>query len=77
MDEYQDTNHSQYIMIKLLSGIHRNLCVVGDEDQCIPAGELVQDPRGEVPIESISAGQTVIGGAACGTAAAATVQDVK
>ncbi|MFL5733717.1 MAG: ATP-dependent helicase [Chloroflexia bacterium] len=35
VDEYQDTNHSQYILIKLLSGLHRNLCVVGDEDQSV------------------------------------------
>lgn len=35
VDEYQDTSHSQYIMVKLLSGLHRNLCVVGDEDQSI------------------------------------------
>ncbi|HET6312906.1 MAG TPA: UvrD-helicase domain-containing protein [Chloroflexia bacterium] len=34
-DEYQDTNHSQYIMVKMLSGIHGNLCVVGDEDQSV------------------------------------------
>ncbi|MDH4467844.1 MAG: 3'-5' exonuclease [Bacteriovoracaceae bacterium] len=35
VDEYQDTNRAQFLMIKLLSGIHKNLCVVGDEDQSI------------------------------------------
>ena len=68
VDEYQDTNHAQYLFSKLMASEHRNLCVVGDSDQCLPPGTLVQTPDGERPIETVKEGDMV-----CGTGGAAAL----
>jgi ATP-dependent DNA helicase UvrD/PcrA len=66
IDEYQDTNHAQYILSHALAMQHRNMCVVGDPDQCLIEGTLVQTPSGPLPIEEICAGDWVTSGVSDG-----------
>jgi DNA helicase-2/ATP-dependent DNA helicase PcrA len=68
VDEFQDTNAAQNELVLLLAGRHHNATVVGDSDQCLPAGTLVATPQGSRPIETICAGDEVLG--TSGTAAA-------
>ncbi|HEX7277522.1 MAG TPA: UvrD-helicase domain-containing protein, partial [Acidimicrobiales bacterium] len=61
VDEYQDTNKAQNELVKLISHRHRNICVVGDGDQCLPPGTLVATPGGSKPIEDIAEGDQILG----------------
>jgi DNA helicase-2/ATP-dependent DNA helicase PcrA len=60
IDEYQDTNHAQYIFVKLLASKNRNLCVVGDDWQCIVEGSQVQTSEGLKRIEDIEQNDLVL-----------------
>jgi DNA helicase-2/ATP-dependent DNA helicase PcrA len=61
VDEYQDTNHVQYRWLQLLSSEHRNLAVVGDDDQCLIEGTPVTMGDGTTkPIEAIRVGDEVL-----------------
>lgn len=59
IDEYQDTNSAQYQLVKLLTDSHENICVVGDDWQCLLPGSLVATNEGDKPIEGISKGDSV------------------
>jgi len=61
VDEYQDTNKVQNELVLALAGDHRNVCVVGDTDQCLPPGTPVSTPEGPRPIEDITEGDVVLG----------------
>ena len=77
VDEYQDTNRAQYQIIRLLTDEHRNVCVVGDSDQCVVEGTLVQTVRGPKPVEVIRKGDAVVAGVGWGKRDSATVEDVR
>ena len=61
VDEYQDTNPVQNDLVMLLGEDHRNVCVVGDLDQCLPPGTMVRTPTGSVPVEQVQVGDQVLG----------------
>lgn len=60
IDEYQDTNLAQYEIAKRLSLNYDNLCVVGDPDQCVPAGTKIQTPHGSRNVETIDEGDEIL-----------------
>ena len=61
VDEYQDTNHAQYVLLQLLAQEHQNLMAVGDPDQCLVAGTLVRMGDGtDRRIEDLRVGDQVL-----------------
>jgi len=63
VDEYQDTNPVQNELVLMIGAQHSNVCVVGDSDQCLPPGTLVETIDGPRGIESIVEGDVVLGAA--------------
>jgi DNA helicase-2/ATP-dependent DNA helicase PcrA len=77
VDEYQDTNRAQYRWLQLLTEEHRNLCVVGDDDQCLIGGTPITMADGSTkPIEDVREGDEVLSSCGSGELRPAVVTDV-
>jgi DNA helicase-2/ATP-dependent DNA helicase PcrA len=59
IDEYQDTNAAQYQIVKLLINEDKNICVVGDDWQCLVKGSQIETNTGFKAIELIKRGDKV------------------
>ncbi|HYI60270.1 MAG TPA: UvrD-helicase domain-containing protein [Acidimicrobiales bacterium] len=77
VDEYQDTNPVQNDLVMLLGANHRNVCVVGDQDQCLVPGTLVSTPSGPRPIEDLRVGDEVWGTGGDGARHRSTVTEAR
>ena len=78
IDEYQDTNRAQFVIASLLAGEGRegrrpNICVVGDPDQCLPAGTPILTEEGARPVESVRDGDRVVAATGWGRTRAMSV----
>ncbi len=60
VDEAQDTDDCQWRMMQLMAERHGNITVVGDPNQCQPAGTLVRTVAGVMPIEHLEDGDLVL-----------------
>lgn len=77
VDEWQDTNTSQYALITQLAQKHRNIAVVGDDAQCLPPNTRILTPSGSKRIDALKPGEEVIAAAGNGQAINAKITRVK
>lgn len=60
IDEYQDTNAVQYQLVKLLAKKRKNICVVGDDFQCLSGKTKVLTSKGQQEIKSLKVKDKII-----------------
>lgn len=77
IDEYQDTNAVQYEMSRALAENHKNICVVGDVDQCFPGDTFVSTNNEPKQIKNIREGDFVLSAAGNGETCSVGVTAVK
>jgi len=76
VDEYQDTNHAQYTLVNMLAKEHKNICVVGDDWQCVTPDTKIQLTDGSKKAKDIKVGDQVLAAAGRTTTMAAPVRRI-
>src|SRR5260221_3137132 len=76
VDEFQDTNYAQNELAMLLTGKEKNITVVADDDQCLPGITLITTPSGDIPINKIKKGDTVLTGVGKGSIGTSAITNV-
>jgi DNA helicase II / ATP-dependent DNA helicase PcrA len=77
IDEYQDTNAAQYAIVRALVNEQKNICVVGDDWQCLLADSMIATDAGPRPVQSIRRGQTILAASGYGNTNNAVVSAKK
>lgn len=75
VDEYQDTNRAQYQLIRLLGNHYKNVCVVGDDDQCVLPDMKIKTTEGYKEIQEVDKGTEVISAGGWGKTLRGTVDN--
>lgn len=76
VDEYQDTNGTQYELVHLLSQRYKNLCVVGDDDQCVVEGSKIATVNGDISVEELKECNKIYSAAGKGEILEGTIEKI-
>ena len=77
IDEYQDTNKVQYAIAKSLVGEEKNICVVGDLDQCLTPNTKIKTTKTEIAVKNITSSDTVLSASGNKTVCVGNIEQIK